>query len=118
MSPQIQTLNLTRQEVRRLVDFCNHYQLPTFFVAKDQGAYVGASVGLAPDQKVVYYFEGCHPEKDEAWYENAREWFGGDDFGEYLPVRDLESALALPEVTGVRVVVTPEYINLERCYTH
>jgi hypothetical protein len=79
---------------------------------------VGASAGSTPEQKVIYYFEGCDPEKDELWYENAREDFGGDDWGEYLPIRDLADGLAHEGVTGMRVVVTPEYINLERCYAH
>lgn len=111
---KIQTLPLTREQVERLATFCEASKLEKFFVAKDQGAYVGASAGSEPDQKVIYYFEGCDPEKDENWYENAREDFGGDDFGVYLPIRDLTSLLEREGTKGVSVVVTPEYINLER----
>lgn len=113
---ETQTLSLSREQVERLIAFCNANGLEKWFIAKDQGAYIGATMGAKPEQKVIYYFEGCDPEKDEDWYENARNAFGGDDWGQHLPVRDLEGAVAIPEVTGVDVVVTPKFINIDRRY--
>jgi hypothetical protein len=114
MNDSIQVLPLTREQVERLIALCEANHLEKYFVAKDQGAYVGASAGPAPEQKVIYYFEGCDPEKDENWYENAREDFGGDDFGVHLPVSGLIAMLARKGTKGINIVVTPEYVRLER----
>jgi hypothetical protein len=113
ISSKTQVLTLDREQVDRLVTFCQCNGLEKFFVAKDQGAYIGATVGSEPDQKVIFYFPHCDPEKDEDWYENARERFGGDDFGQFLPVRDLTTMLGREGARGVKVIVTEEFINIE-----
>ena len=51
-----------------------------YYIAKDYGAYVGA--GILSEGGVVFYFEGCNPEKDSDYYEESRYKFGGDDFAE------------------------------------
>jgi hypothetical protein len=89
--PQI-TLSLA--QCQQLVQFCKTNGQAEYFIAKDHGAYLGASVGDKPEQQCLFYFAGCNPAKDEDWYDNAHYKFGGDDFGELLPVAALEKSLA------------------------
>lgn len=81
------SITLKRAQVAELVRFCAEHKEDKFFVAKDHGAYVGANTGKDETFKsIIYYFPKCDPEKDQDWYENASDLFGGDDFGEMLPV--------------------------------
>lgn len=87
--PQI-TLSLP--EVKRLIKFCDDNALTDYFIAKDQGAYIGASKG--GDNNCIFYFAGCNPEKDADWWDTARDKFGGDDFGEHLSLANLRATIA------------------------
>ncbi|WP_224067894.1 hypothetical protein [Vibrio penaeicida] len=42
-------LIFTRTQVQEVSNFCNDNNLETFFVAKDDGIYIGASVGSNKD---------------------------------------------------------------------
>jgi hypothetical protein len=107
------TIELSRSQVQKLVDHCTQHDLKTWFVAKDHGAYVGASAGSEPDQKCVFYFQGCDPSKDKDFYDTAHAKFGGDDFGERMPVADLQKALDNPQMLCVEVKVTAKSITLD-----
>lgn len=85
--PQI---TLTREQALRLLDFCTANGKSQFFVAKDQGAYIGQTTGAPPKPSCLFYFKGCDPKKDKNWYDTAHRLFGGDDFGEFLPVSWLQ----------------------------
>ncbi len=58
-------------------------------LVKDEGIYLMPADGERNDAgraKHLAYADGCHPEMDECWYDNARALVGGDDFGERLTV--------------------------------
>lgn len=80
-------ITLKRSEVQQIVDLCNHHNKTIWFIAKDQGAYVGATGGSQEEgnfENVIFYFKGMDPSKNEYAYDNAVDAFGGDDFGERM----------------------------------
>lgn len=97
--PQI-TLN--SKQVKRLAIFLVSNQKDSFFVAKDQGAYVGAT---SDKDKVLFYFAGCDPEKDPDFYETSHHKFGGDDFGEFLPAEWITNAARKPNLKKMVISV-------------
>lgn len=104
--PQI---TLTVEKAQKLLDFCIAKGTDEFFLAKDQGAYVGASNG--PDDNCIFYFQGCDPNKDEFFYENASDMFGGDDFGEFLPVDWLKKLCAAKGAKSMTIKVLKSSIK-------
>lgn len=92
--PQI---TLSKAEVKRLIKFCDDKAITHYFIAKDQGAYLGASKGAEPGDSCIFYFAGCNPEKDADWWENSSYKFGGDDFGEHLDLDWLKKAIERAE---------------------
>ena len=106
-------LTLSRSEVASLVAFCDAAGSDQFFIAKDHGAYVGYSTGATPDKQCLFYFKGCNPAKDADFYENTYRSFGGDDFGERLPLVDLRKALEIPAIQKVRITVSATSIRLD-----
>lgn len=108
--PQI---TLTRSQVQSLVSFCESAQSPSFFIAKDRGAYVGVSTGCEPAQQRLFYFHGCNPERDTDYYRNALNAFGGGDFVEDLPLDHLRQAIANPACQKVLITVTTESVRLD-----
>lgn len=104
--PQI---TLGRQDVLKLAAFCRiHFTHP--FVAKDQGAYIGAAT--SPTNQCIWYFEGCDPTTD-GWYDKTRELFGGDDFGEFVPVDWLEKVERDPTITRMIVKIDEHQLAAE-----
>ena len=96
---EMSTFSITRKEANKLFQFCKENSLKEFFIAKDQGAYIGATAGSQSEgnfRNSIHYIDGCNPEKDEDFYANARDRFGGDDFGEHLPVMWLNAFLKHP----------------------
>ena len=71
---------LSLKETKKLADCIEHYNYDSFYLAKDQGAYVGAG-NNATGTGVLFFFRGCDPQRDPNWYEECRYKFGGDDFG-------------------------------------
>ena len=82
-----------------------------FYIAKDQGVYVGAGSSTTEDL-VITYFNGCDPNKDEFWYEEARAKFGGDDFGEQVPMRQLEMVGRADHIASVTIKVNARSIKM------
>ena len=60
----------------------------------------------------VAYAEGCDPGKDSAWWERAREFVGGDDFGQHLPWAKAIGAAIDAGATTVAIEITQESISL------
>lgn len=61
----------------------------SFWLVKDQGLYIMHNGVCETDDKVnrtVVYAEGCDPDNDPDWYENARSIFGGDDGCNAIPL--------------------------------
>lgn len=78
-------------------------------LVKDHGVYLMSEVGENnPDgggRKYVAFAVGCNPHVDDfdAWWNRAREEFGGDDFAEYFDLND-PVMTALRGTTGSLVV--------------
>ncbi|MGF6282316.1 hypothetical protein ABH908_000200 [Pseudomonas frederiksbergensis] len=107
-----QKIELSRVQVQQLVDHCEKHNLKQWFIAKNQGAYVGALAGPAEEQKWIFFFKGCDPQKDQDWYDTARAKFGGDDFSEMQDIESLKSTLADTTMTAIEVVVTTRQIKI------
>lgn len=106
-------ITLSRANVVQLLSFCTEHKQDKFFVAKDHGAYVGANAKVGEKMKnVLFFFAGCDPEKHEDWYDTAKQKFGGDDFGEMLPIKALMDFVAEPRATGLVLSVTPKHIKM------
>ena len=75
------TMTINQQETADFSAFLTAHNLEEWFLAKDHGAYIGATVKGA---KWIKYFKGCNPDKSPDFYDNARFKFGGDDFGEFF----------------------------------
>ena len=95
---------------------------PALILVHDQGVYLmSAGIPALPDphrpkgHKVVYA-QGCHPERDDEWWEEARDLVGGDDFAEALPLRLFESIFAL-ELENIRITIKLTATQLTVSYT-
>lgn len=102
-------LTLTREQTQQLVDFCKKHDIKKWFLAKDEGAYVGACGGSRDNgtfENILFHFRGMDP-KNEAYqgaaWDNARDAFGGDDFGEHFDLAILTKLLA--DETFIKLVV-------------
>lgn len=107
-------ITLKANEVRQLSEFLKRHNRDTFFVAKDHGAYVGATAGSNSDgtfENLIFYFTGCNPHKDSDYYENAMDKFGGDDFGEMLPAQWIHDAAKTERLTKSVLSVTGSNIG-------
>lgn len=100
-------MTLTAAQVQEIVDFADEYSVENFFIAKDSGAYLGITAKGEDGElkRILHYFKGCNPETDEDYYENADMKFGGDDFGESLPVKAFRDALKVDNLEKVMVLV-------------
>lgn len=105
------TLTLNRADIDKLAAFVTEHSLKQIFVAKDHGAYVGASVG--EKNNCIFYFKGCDPAKDKDYYDTARTKFGGDDFGEHLDASAVIAAAADPRVKTMKFTITASSIKVE-----
>ena len=112
-------LIFTKTQVQELLTFCKDNNLDTFFLAKDHGVYIGASVGNSGDnsfQNCIRYAEGCDPKQDQSehgdWHENARRLCGGDDFGEDLEVKDLLHFMKLKSWSELIITLTQTQLRL------
>ena len=71
-------ITISKKETKEFSDFLSSRGLKEWFLAKDHGAYIGA---YHEGDTWLKYFRGCNPDKDEYFYDTARDKFGGDDFG-------------------------------------
>ncbi|MBB1438565.1 DUF3085 domain-containing protein [Shewanella sp. SG41-4] len=92
------TASITREQAKALYEFCTKNNLDEWFIAKDHGAYFGATAGsnnAGNFSNSIHYIKGCNPDQDEEkegdWYDNAHDKFGGDDFGIHLPTSWLKA---------------------------
>lgn len=60
---------------------------------------------------LVAYATGCHPDKDEFWYENKRMSFGGDDGANFIPLTDADRWLSCGNYPYVEI--TPKSLSLK-----
>lgn len=75
-------ITITKKETQQFSEFLSSRGLKEWFLAKDHGAYIGA---YHEGETWLKYFRGCNPDKDDHFYDTARDKFGGDDFGENFP---------------------------------
>lgn len=88
------TASITREEAKKLYEFCKTNKVDEFFFAKDQGAYFGATTGSQKNNDFsnsIHYVKGCNPTLNDEWYDYAWAKFGGDDFGVHLSTTWLEA---------------------------
>ena len=99
---------LSKEEISELEAFMREHKLEHWFIAKDQGAYVGASIGK--NANWIKYFNGCNPSTDEYWWENCEMKFGGDDFGEMFDYKEIAKARLLGK--SMKIKVSEEEIGI------
>lgn len=84
-------------------------------LAKDEGVYLmpatGAWQGNDPVPRIAYA-TGCHPQKNEDWYDTARLLAGGDDFIESLTISDAIATSVLSGRTDLRILITDTQIQV------
>jgi hypothetical protein len=110
--PQI-TLN--SKQVNELAAFIIKHDLKTYFLAKDDGAYIGATAGNTADgtfENIIFYFRGMDPKNNDEAYDNAGYAFGYDDFGEHLKVEFILMMAKKPE-PKVTIKVTATSITVD-----
>jgi len=108
-------LTLNAKQVRQLSDFCKKHSNDNFFMAKDNGAYVGATGGSHEDgtfENCLFYFKGMDPTKNEDYYETARYAFGGDDFGETFDAAFLHKLADNPNLHNMTIKVGQTRISI------
>lgn len=100
----------TRKQVEVLVQFGSELNKEKFFLAKDQGLYLGITNGSHEKgdfSNCIQYAKGCDPKlNSDDWYETARSIAGGDDFGEHLDIDILVSVLRDKNWTQFNVRIT------------
>ena len=85
-------------------------------IVKDSGAYLMAQTekrlpGDVDAEKgksgynFVVYCEGCNPSVDEDYWERQQQAFGGDDFGDVIPLEWLKMAIDNAERTGIDMMI-------------
>lgn len=80
--------------------YSNEASGPGLFLVKDEGVYLMSAaseplrVAEGSQSSVVAYAVGHDPKQDDCW-EYDREVCGGDDFGEFIDIADLEKQHSL-----------------------
>lgn len=97
---------------------CGEVIKPSLLLVKDQGAYLMAPTNprqLVGDGErcVVAYAEGCNPNVDKDFYENARALCGGDDFAEPIALEGLSTSAAIE----IRIKLTDEDMTISTVLT-
>ncbi|HAU6732983.1 TPA: DUF3085 domain-containing protein [Salmonella enterica subsp. enterica serovar Elisabethville] len=83
-------------------------------LVKDAGVYIMSEVGeMTPRGRKVAYAKGCHPKKDEAWWDTARAEVGGDDFGEALNLTESMINRILNEGKPLYITASNEAFKIE-----
>jgi len=99
-------ITLSAKQVQQLVNTGED----SFYIAKDHGAYVGA--GQSDKGGVCFYFRGCDPTKGgDDWYHTCRDKFGGDDFGDTLPMESMKKLLVDGLLVKIKIDITPTQIK-------
>lgn len=94
---------------------------PCLILVHDQGVYLmsnGTPRDLraeGSDSSFAAYAKGMDPDKDEGWWERARNAVGGDDFGEYLEItpelaEDIENGGVLSiRITSTQIAILTDF---------
>ncbi|EIW4464869.1 DUF3085 domain-containing protein [Salmonella enterica] len=89
-------------------------------IAKEQGRvnvngiYIMSETGeLTPRGRKVAYAKGCHPQKDDNWWETAHTEVGGDDFGESLDLTESMMNRILNEGKPLHITVRGDSFLIE-----
>ncbi|MHB1696538.1 MAG: DUF3085 domain-containing protein [bacterium] len=80
-------ITLNKKQAEQLKEFCIGHNQTKFFLAKDEGVYVGAAT---EKENCIFYFRGYDPNKNSDWFVKQQAQFGGDDFSENIPVDVLD----------------------------
>ncbi|EAM8731791.1 DUF3085 domain-containing protein [Salmonella enterica] len=81
---------------------------------QDHGVYIMSEIGaLTSRGRKVAYAKGCHPEKDEAWWETARAEVVGDDFGETIDLTESMTDRILNEGKPLYITDSNEVFKIE-----
>jgi|DEB0MinimDraft_6_1074348.scaffolds.fasta_scaffold28178_3 hypothetical protein len=110
--PQI---TLTALQVRKFSKFCKDHRLEQFFVAKDHGAYVGATKRDEDTNelhRIIFYFKGCDPNKDKDCWNTQQDKFGGDDFVDLIPASDLHNVAKEKALDAMVIIVKRSSIEI------
>lgn len=105
------SLTLNRADIDKFAAFVTEHSIKRIFIAKDYGAYVGASIGEKAN--CIFYFKGCDPAKDKDCDDTARAKFGGDDFGEHLDASVVLAAAADSQVKTMKFTITASSMKVE-----
>lgn len=92
-------ITINRDDLEKMAALAIKHNTKKFFMAKDQGAYVGVTGGRQEDgtfESHIVYFNGCNPKTDADYYDNAQDKFGGDDFGEHFDMAIIHKLVADP----------------------
>ncbi|HGP2366855.1 TPA: DUF3085 domain-containing protein [Salmonella enterica] len=85
-------------------------------LVKDHGVYIMSEIGeLTPRGRgrKVAYARGCHPDKDEAWWDTARVEVGDDDFGETIDLTESMINRVLNEDKPLYITASAEAFKVE-----
>lgn len=87
---------------------------PGLFLVHDEGVYLMSNgepgdVDSGEMRLYVAYAQGCNPDKDDDWWDTARELVGGDDFADIIVIKP-EWLKACDEFDEFCVKVTPSEI--------
>lgn len=109
--PQI---TLKKKQIDQFSAFLRKHDVKKWFLAKDDGAYIGATGGSDDDfERCIFYFRGMDPSKDEFAWDTARDAFGGDDFGEHFDAEIIHKLADDPLTTKMSVIVGRSTINIK-----
>ena len=104
-------ITLNRADINKLAAFVTKHSIKEIFIAKDHGAYVGASIG--ENDNCIFYFKGCDPTKDKDFDGAALSLFGYDDVGEHLDASAVLSAAADPRTKSMRFTITASQMMID-----
>jgi hypothetical protein len=109
-------ITLTKKQLDKFATFMRKHDVSEWFMAKDQGAYIGANAGSWKDntlEKCIFYFKGCNPHKDDDAWHNARVKFGGDDFGEYFSPSVVYELSDNPKTHSMTLIVNDKTMEIK-----
>lgn len=108
-------ITLKKKQVDEFAAFLRKHNKDKWFLAKDEGAYIGATGGSQEDgtfENILFHFAGCDPKKDEFAWDNARDKFGGDDFGEHFDADVILKLADDPTTATMTLKVTAKSISI------
>jgi hypothetical protein len=86
-------------------------------LVKDDGAYIMSWDKVSNKNTVVYLANRFNPEKNEDCYDNTRDAFGGDDFGETIQLeKNLVDAAKNNKIHSMKFTITDTQISLRTTF--